>query len=290
MNSRELKKLLEQHYNISVKSIEQGKGYNLNSKNYLITSLDNKKYYLKKQDYSSKTINQIKAMDFCCINKKLKLPSIISTKEDKCFFTDKDMLFLLTKFYDGKHCSFTDKEIYSAGKELVILNKHLKDIGIEIKRDKRYDNLTEEEINIIRQKTKDKNVLLICDKLQNLYDEFPEDNDKQLVHFDYNINNVLFKDGNVDVILDCGSIVTSSLTQSIAFGCDRFSWNKKNMMTFLRGCIMGGFDENKIDMIPQYIVKEATQRINYILRTDEWLFDINKQLKTIKRMGGLKWI
>ena len=283
-----LKQVLKEHYSMLDVSIKQGNGHNINSQNYIVTSND-KKYYLKTQDLKATKIKQIEAMDIC-YQYDMLVPEIIKTTEDSLFITRNNILFFLTKFYDGTFCSFNSKEIYSAGEQLTILNNRLKSTHIVLERTRLYDNLTEEQLNDIKQQTDDKKVLMLCEKLPILYKKISKENNIQLVHLDYNLQNVLFKNNEVQVILDYGSIITESLTQSIAFGCDRFSRSKTNMLTFLRGCIDNGFSENQLSCIPEYTIKEAVSRINYILRTNTWSFDIDKHIKIIDRMEKLEWI
>jgi len=283
-----LKQVLKEHYSMLDVSIKQGEGHNINSQNYLVTSND-KKYYLKAQDIKATKIKQIEAMDIC-YQYDMLVPEIIKTTENSLFITKGNILFFLTKFYDGTFCSFNSKEIYSAGEQLTILNNRLKSTHIVLERTRLYDNLTEEQLNDIKQQTDDKKVLMLCDKLPLLYNMFQVETNNQLVHLDYNLQNVLFKNNKVQVILDYGSIFTSSLTQSIAFGCDRFSKSKADMLIFLRGAITQGFSEEQIALIPSYIIKEAVYRINYILRTNTWSFDIDKHLDIIKNVEKLEWI
>ena len=79
----------------------------------------------------------------------------------------------------------------------------------------------------------------------------------------------MFNNDEVQAILDFVSIITAPVLQSIAFACDRFSRDEKEMIIFLKGYEKLGefFSEEQIKLIPFYVMREALCRINYVIKS-----------------------
>lgn len=305
LNNKFLEKILYNNYlndNQKILSIIIGEGHGINSTNYKIKLKTGECFYFKIIDrFTEETKKKTKIINEC-YQDNIKVPKIITNNQDEIITIQEDKLFILMKYYEGEKFSHKTKEIFSAGENLSILNKKLSEIKTILERNKTYEDLTKKELSKISSKIEDKKnfdkkVGKLVEELPKYYLEInnkikPYLHKKQLVHFDYHVENVLFKNNNVLVILDFDSILTSFELQSVAFACDRFSKDIKGFITFLKGYQSNNknFSSDEIDVIPFFAKKEAICRINYILRKHfifndkTWSFDLDKHLNILKRM------
>jgi len=308
LNNSYLEKILPVHYlsnDQKISSFESGKGHCINSKNFKITLSSGRKFYLKMlSQYNKNIIGKIELMDEC-YRAGIKAPEIVRNKEGQLFTIAENILFLLLNYYAGEKCHFTVEEIFSAGENLACLNRKLSRIDDFFERDQLYNDLNEMEIEQIKQKITVKNWFIekvsnLCEELPQLYFEInkivnSKEKKLQIVHIDYNLQNVLFNNNEVQVILDFDSLVTAPELQSVAFASDRFSKDEQGMMTFLEGYQKekGSFSSEQMKLIPSYIKREALCRINYILRTyffhndKTWSFELDKHLEILQRIESI---
>lgn len=308
-NKSYLEKVLYSNYisfDQEISSITSSGGHEINSKNIMITLENSESFYLKIVDeFDNDMIKKIEIIDRC-YQDGVKVPKIIRNNKGEIVTINENKLFLLTKHCKGEKFSFDSKEIFSAGENLAVLNKNLEKNNLLIERNKLYNDLNQEETEKIKQiigskKINDKKIIELIESLSKIYLEVnkkikPYAKNKQLVHIDFHPENVLFKEKQLNYILDFDSIVTSSELQSIAFACDRFSKNTKDFITFVEGYQKQGrklsIGEKKI--LPFFVEKEALCRINYIIRKqfffedETWSFELDKHLKILKRMSNLK--
>lgn len=288
-----------------ISNIKLGGGHCINSKNYIITLRSGKKYYLKiMYNYQKDTIQKINIMNECFLD-GIKVPEIFPNSMQQLYTIKENTLFLLLKHYCGDTCRYTPKEIFSAGENLARLNERLRSVSYSFSRSPLYNDLSDIEIQNIQDKIGIENHFLkkitnLCTVLPELYEEMIKiktiKRKEQVVHLDYNIQNVLFYNNKVEVILDFDSLVTASELLSAAFACDRFSKDPEGMKIFLQGYQKQNnrFSSGEIQSIPFYVKREALSRINYILRTyffqnnPTWSFELDKHLNILRKMDGLK--
>jgi hypothetical protein len=297
---------------IKIKKVKEG--HNINSINYYLEILANgnvlKRILKVKFNYSKRDFKILILTNYL-YKKKNKVSKIINTNTQEIFVTKNNKLFVLFKYYSKDNFHRTSQEICSAAKNLALLNKSLNCCGTNIKRSFKYDNLTDVEIDEIKNKVISQNnfnkktdVLLkeistFYDKLRFVLNDLSIS--KQLVHMDYHLDNILFKNKEVNVILDMDSIVKGFHLQSVAFALDRICNTDKEKSLFIKTYQNVNFiSKREIKLIPYFIQLEALARINYILREHYfynnilWDFELKKHLKIIRKieneMSNLNYI
>ncbi|MFC2061383.1 phosphotransferase [Elusimicrobiota bacterium] len=308
--NNDYKDKIKEHYledTEEIVSLEEETCCGINSQNFILKLSSGQQLLLKViPECNEAIVRKIEIIDRCR-QSGIKVPEVIRTKNDELYaaIDDKYLLFLL-KYYSGAKCRFSGEEIVSAGAHLSRLNKKLGEVHDVFFRSHLYDDLGTEELAQIKQviDTGDgfqKTGAGLLGRLPRLYKKV---NDKvkshkkkiQLVHIDYHPQNVLFKDQEVQVILDFDSIVTAPELQSVAFACDRFANNIEEMKLFLNGYCRKDepLSQESMGLIPFYIQREALSRINYILRScffyqdDKWNFDLDKHVEILEKTEAIK--
>ncbi len=299
LNEPLLKKYLREFYlekGESISSFNEANGYAINSQNFVITLSSGRQLFLKIiKDYNKITLTKLKILNEC-FKKKVKVLEIIKGRRGELYITKENFLLVVFRYYLGAKCQFTSEQIFSAGENLARLNQQLIYFNYIFKRSKLYNDLNVEEIEqIVQSSNRDDNFIQkafsISQKLLNLYKCINEKlnskrNSTQLVHMDYHTQNVLFKNREVEVILDFDFVVTAPKLLSIGFACDRFSRDIEEMGLFLEGYrkIDKTLSSELLKLIPFYAKREALHRINYILRRHffhkdrKWDFELDKQV------------
>ena len=311
----DLKELIKDNYldkNDGIKSIRIAEGHGVNSKNFVIKTSKKKSLFLKTiTGYNEAMLRRFEIADEC-FRKGVKVAEIIKNKKGNLYLTKGKHLFIAFKYYTGGKFSYKREEILSAGENLARLNRSLGSQSYAIhkygnifNRSDIYDDLNAKELDEMRQMGRmdlfGGVALPLSQRLLSLYESVNRvihsaKSPSQLVHLDYHLDNVIFKNGEIQAIIDYDFIVNAPLIQSVGFACDRFSKNVKDMMTFLSGYMKE--DERlsltDLELIPAYIQREALFRVNKILRLHffhkdyRWDFDLNKQLNNFHRAGAMK--
>lgn len=304
-NIGEIRKIIKKYYfckETNIKGICKIKNeHGINSRNYIVELIikdEIKKYILKIiSDSDDNFFKKIKIHNKL-FNQNIKVPEIIKTRADHLFVEDKNQIYLLLKYYSGTQFKKRKSQIFSAAKNLALINNKLGEIDITLNRNSKYDNLNYEEIKKIKKMSNLNNefeskIFSLCDVLPKLYakinNKLNEINKKQLVYLDYHPKNVLFDDEEVLVIFDIDSIISSFEIQAVSFGLDRFCNNKIEEKLFIKEYTKVNSNiKLDISLVPYFIQKEALHRINYIIRDyyfnndNGWIFELDKHIKKIR--------
>lgn len=305
-----------------VLKVEKGRGYSINSQNYIVYFSNGEKAickYLPKADIGS--LAGLLSITKFCEKNGAKVPIILKSDSGKLINRYKTGAFYLTFFSDGEFFHGSIKEIKDFAKEIAVLHKQLKKCQIEyeapVSADK-YKHLSPKEIDSVDSKIKEKDepsdfdryVMENIEFLQRHYEHGRNKKEEinkneislQYIHYDLHPGNVLFNDGKTGVILDLNSIRKGELVRDIAFACYRFAvykTNNKDEIRKRRDAFLDSYlkknqlTEEEKNNLQYYFINECLNRISYILREHyfendtTWSFDLKKHINNIKTIEGL---
>ena len=291
-------------------SIERAEGHAIWSQNFIVTVLSRggrKEAFLLKirPEYGPGIIRRLEIVDECFRN-GVKVAQIIRSREGMLCVTRDDFLLVVFRFYSGKGCGLTPREIFSIGENLARLNENLGKFEDVFSRSNLYNDLNAEELKEVGRRCKNSNtftgkIARLCGDLPSLYHSINgklllNKDERQLVHLDLHPGNVVFKGGKVRAMLDYDFIVTAPKLQSLAFACDRFSQNIEGMVKFVEGYqkVDTTLSADFLGLVPTYIKREALCRISWILRSflprgdGRWNFELDRHLMILDRMERIE--
>jgi len=298
-----------------IKSSKKISHVDINSKNYLI-STDRGKFVLRNYSDGSdyQKINKMCKILSICTKKRIKVYEPIRNKNKK--YVDSKKKVFLTEYYSGDKFSGSESEIKDAAKNLAILHKGLKTINISynfLPNNSFYkiftrENLKKMRININKIQKKDSfdNIVLrnfdLLEKFVNNYEKnsrkiMNQNFKKQLIHFDYHPQNVIFKNRKVSAIIDFNSMRRGLKIHDISFGSFRFALSekpnikniRKRINLFLNSyLIYDQIDEKELRFFNDFLIKIFLSRICFILKkryysnSNLWTIDFEKNLNFLK--------
>jgi len=308
MNKTFIKDILKEHYlkkGEELSALKQAEGHNINSQNFIVTLSSGTQIFVKIfQKYNNTILKKLTIINKL-FNKGVNVAEIIQSRNKELYITKDGFLVVVFKCYFGKKFLFTPEEIFSAGENLARLNKELEFVKSTFDRDKLYDDLSFEELKMIKQKAEDsddfsKKVSSFCKHLPELYESINgltiDGEKRQLVHLDFRPKNVLFNKNAVEVIFDYDFIITGSRLQSIGFSGDRFSQDAEGMISFFKGYqeVDKTLSTELLELVPVYAKREALSRVNYVLRSHflnndkKWDFMWDKHMSILNKMDKMK--
>lgn len=307
MNKKEIRKYLNENYDIgNIHKITSISG-KTNNQNFIIQSAGGKfVLHILQEKIEHKQIEKICNILYFCKNKKSKVPEPIKTVKGK--YSIKNNSIYLTKFDSGASFSRTEKEMKSFSKNLAILHKSMKSCKITYAHNPNkefYKLLKNHDILKIKKKIKQKSTK---DQFDNyLLDNFPKieislkqllklksekQYKKQLIHNDLHPENILFKNCNVVSIMDFNSLKMGYAIEDIAFSSFRFAIildDKKELKNHIVVFVKQYKKYNNIaisyDDIRFYLIQRILQGISYIIKKryfdneNIWIYDLKKYFR-----------
>lgn len=300
LNKSYLKELIDREYGIEIFCLEREEGRNVNSKNFKIKNITGEPFLLKAVSKENKQLPAKIEIAAKCRNKMAKLPELAVSRKGDSYVEGDSWFFILMKYYSGDKFCHKSEEIKSAARSLAILNQKLKKFKKVFKRSSLYQDLNEPDLMVIRKSLgEDKFSRLVRRLCENLLENYKEVNlairgdigNNQLAHMDYHVDNVLFRDNKVEVILDIDAVLFVPELQSLAFAADRFCQNSEEVRIFVEGYQSEGIklSTKELKLLRFFAKREALNRINYILRShffeknSDWNFDLGKHVRALKK-------
>ncbi len=283
-------------------------GHEKNSKNFVISLSNRKSFVLKESVVNERIRKGIEMLEKCFLS-GIRVPETIRTKDGLLWVEINNRIYSLYRFYEGKQFSGSAEQVCDAARHLALLHKFLKRQNIRIKPNPMYDFLDNNEIRNIESKIKNAEFDLKVRRLLKDLHEFYENANKdvaglkfprQLIHGDFIPENTLFRNGELLVFFDFGSIYFSERIADVAFSCHRFARVMPDMEKCMKMFLDSYSTENhlyrkEIRAVPFFIKREVVRRINYILRSHffenkkEWDFELDKHINILKEMENMEW-
>ncbi len=300
--------ILKNHFNFSdINNFYQFPESNINSKTYFIQNKQ-KKYILKyvpgNKIYCR--LNKMCQILSHCNKQKILVPEPIRSKSKKFII---DNHYFLTKYYPGTVFDGSNLELNNFAKNLALLHKSLFKIKINYNFEplrESYKIITKSELLKIKKRINKKqnkktdfdiiflnNYELLTKSLSDvIINRKYSKSKKQLIHFDLHPGNVIFRNSNVNVIIDFGSMRKGYLIDDVAFSSFRFAYYKtKNLNKIINQMKYFYNAYTKFNQLPElfYDLPQITKlqilkRLSLILRnyyftnTSFWISDMEKQL------------
>lgn len=305
----------------SVSHIKHIEHNNINSENYVFRN--------KKQNYilkvitdkqSPEKIEKIGKILKFCVKRSCKIPEPILNNK-KLFFDTKNNV-ILTEFFDGHGYQGTDQELKDVAKNIAILHKVLADYPncFNYKTNSQfYKILKLDDLSRLTKILSEKNLLDNFDKnvKKNLKyiksqivknEKFQQELTKlnlkkQLIHHDLHPENIIFKNGKVQVIIDFIDIRKGFRMEDVAFAAFRFTidrtnkknLNKKNINLFLSEYSKHNdiYNEER-ELFYSFLRRKYLSKISFILKkryfskTNSWLVDFDKSIQNLKLIENAK--
>jgi len=237
-----IEKLLERHFDIQTKNkllikeiISAG---NIN-KNYLII-IGKNKFILKrlKNENSIELTNQLKLSNYL-LKKKFNTISFLKTLDDRDFFHSHGSYWVLFKYIEGKYFSGSFEEFKEATKGFCKFTKILSNYTFNLKeKPVQYKFLLKGNLKKINLKNKKKLLCLhykiIMESLDILKKNKISLKQKKIIHTDYHPQNLLFRNGKLEGVLDFQDVKDYSVIAAQGFAFFKLirhslSKNKKTM-------------------------------------------------------------
>ena len=323
MTTHKQSKLIHNYYPFLRKTniIPLKKGNNTNSKNYLLTNTD-KKYVLKilpDKSYPYRINKICQILQYCIENNNYVLEPVANKK--KSYFTV-ELNGYLTKYYPGQTYRAKQGELQDVSRNIAYLHKTLLKCPINFNykpNNSYYKILKKSELNTIKRIIQNKKFKTKFDiyltknipALQYQFKNFKIMNKtikkkklrKQLIHYDLQPSNVIFKNNEVQAIIDFDAMRKGYLIEEVAFSSFRFSSFNNNstimiankLRLFLKKYVLINpltKEERKCYFF--FLRKNILEKISYILKkyyfvTDKsWSSDINKNIEFLKLIDKLE--
>lgn len=308
-NNMEIEKYLKENYPDlgEIRKIEPLGHNNINSTNYFI--LTNKgKYVLRNftDGSSSEKIEKICQILLFCLQNGVKVSESIKRKEGN--FVDRKRNIYLTKYYEGNLYQGTILELKEAAKNLAILHSVLSRTPVKYNyrlNQNYYRHLTPSELKKIKALASKKRNLFDKKVLKNFNDlakAFLEERkvdlkDRQLIHYDFHPQNVVFNKNKVATILDFNAMRKGLKVEDLAFASFRFSSYKidnsnqikKRLKLFVDNYLSYNYiEKDRIGDLNYYFTSMVLNRLAYILKkryfanSNLWSIDFEKQINFLK--------
>tara|TARA_B110000014_G_C20086298_1_gene568198 strand:+ start:338 stop:1309 length:972 start_codon:yes stop_codon:yes gene_type:complete len=312
LKQQEIPRLLNQYYPDikDIKSVRELNTKSINSKNFLIIT-EKEKFVLKQflDDISSQKMEKICKIIKYCVKKNIKISEPIYNIKKK-FVIQKYKMYLL-KYYEGEECSCTNEQTMDLAKNLALFHKELGKISWKYKfsrNRKRYRILNKNEISDIRKKIKrkknldgiDKQIMKKLDFFEECKSQIPKKSTNfqkiktiQFIHGDLIPSNVIFRNNEVNTIIDIGSLRLGSVYEDLVQSSFRFSIKNTNniisiknkILVFLENYNYKKFEQLKFEQYQIILLKLILEKISFIIReryfykSNLWIKDLSKYFK-----------
>lgn len=294
---------------------------NINSTNYLLNTTRGKFVlrYFTDGSPPEKVEKLCKILYFCLLNKNRVMKPIKNINEK---YVDKKNKSYITKYYEGELFSGNVNQLKDAAKRLALLHITLRKNRIKYNyrlKQQYYKILTSNELKKIQRKLiKNKHKTFLDKKILKNYnyltDSMLEHKQNylaikklkfktQLIHHDFQPDNMIFNNGKVVAIIDFNSMRMDAITKDIAFASFRFSSYENNsidkiskkMKKFIEiYSLFCEIEDQQIENFNYFLISEFVEGLSYILRKNyhtnsEYLAnDYDKYLKFLKLAKAIK--
>jgi Ser/Thr protein kinase RdoA (MazF antagonist) len=232
------------------------------------------------------------------------VPEVISTNRGELAIPSGDYLVSMTVYVSGTVGTDDLTSSIQAARGLACLQRDLRWISGEIQRCQKYQCLSDAELaRVIKQPSPADLPLefvrgvsqFVSQLLPECY-AFMRDIEsrsklpRQLVHCDFHPRNTLFSKKQLVAILDYDSLITDYRMQSISFASSRFSPVGHDWHFLSAYHQVDPLTAEEIRLFPAFVLREAVQRVNWLVRTNYfdqqplWQSEISKHLNWIQRM------
>lgn len=299
--------ILHDGWNISNFAISKRFDKRLYSSIYLVDNFENnKKFVLKKSKISNKNKQQVIFKVLRSI-KGLPIPQPIKSTQNKYYFEKGGAIFTLTRFVEGSTFDGSNVKLKLAANELANLHKALKNCQLaKSVRDICGDVYPLDLEYLKNVKFKNPKLNTALKDLDKSPQKIPNTLPKQIGHFDYNPDNILFHKTTEKVvgILDFDLLRYSQTARDVALASHRLSRkaletsgesNLNNKVKIFLSAYKSNncLSDTEIEYLPALLIDEGYRKIIYLLKRYETLRDrslvneIYKQIEYIHEADSL---
>ncbi len=303
----EIKQLLEESYpQISrekIIKIEKIKGNEKNSHNYVVET-EEKKYLVRRHIILTKENAEIVlGIITFCSKQGVKVPAIITNRDNRLVTERKDDLFTIFEFIEGSEFSGSQQQLTALAREVARLHQVLRlyngalpTLEKSVYDESGYANLTEKELEIVSKDLPLETISLIKREMEKQKLEKTvlktESIVIQPIHRDLHPKNILFRGEGVAAILDFDAIKMGARIVDVGFCGFRFAG--KEMLQFIKEYdTINPLSEEEKKAILLTVREEFLRRINYILHDllsgqKTWYSSLNGHLESIKTLHEIE--